>query len=310
MTRGRKGNKSYTGYNGAAEDKLREMDKLAHTPAGQFGRVAPLSPEAVMRFIETQTCPWCGEGPYKILVAHTRRAHGVTGAELREMAGLIKTASVCDPSLAAAKAERLKGTPLPDSAYAAPRRPRVLSEAAKQVARDKLAATRSPEAQRLRAAAGQPTSQVAAARASVARTAELNAGKYAEIERLAADGEITVAEIAARVGLHKRTVGIHLRRVGRAAIARKAHRQKKPEQVAEFRARMSAGTAERQERLKHDRSARYESLGRNWQAVVTCASEWGVTVKSAAGYLRSVGFEVPDGRSGGAQEPSRRGGDS
>jgi hypothetical protein len=43
--------------------------------------------KAVRRAIATQTCPWCGRGPWKSLAHHTQRAHGVTAWELREMAG-------------------------------------------------------------------------------------------------------------------------------------------------------------------------------------------------------------------------------
>lgn len=294
MTRGRKGNKTYTGYNGASEDSLRAMDKLAHTPAGQFGRVAAPSQAVTREFIKSQTCPWCGEGPYKILAGHTWRAHGVSGEELREMAGLTKCASICDQQVSEEKASRLKGVRLPKSAYAKQRKPRSLSEAGKQVCRAKLDEARGRHPDR---GAAQAKS---ASQARVAKVAAENAPKYRAAEVLAAEGSLTLAEISSRVGLHPRTLGRHLKQAGVVPRELRTLRQRSPHQRAEFRARMRAATAVRQEDLRRERLAYFASCGGSWDAVHACARHWGVTTKTAAAYLKKSGAHVPDGRGGAA----------
>jgi len=52
-------------------------------------------------------CPICHQGPYKVVASHTLKAHKVTGAMLRDMAGLTKSATICS---AEASAERRKLT--------------------------------------------------------------------------------------------------------------------------------------------------------------------------------------------------------
>lgn len=43
---------------------------------------------------QSNMCPWCGKGPFKAVASHTVQAHGVTGDELRERAGIPRTASL------------------------------------------------------------------------------------------------------------------------------------------------------------------------------------------------------------------------
>lgn len=94
------------------------------TTAGQSDRLTAPPQDAMRRFIQSQTCPWCGEGPYKNLARHTNGAHGVAADELREMAGLIKKTPTCSPELSAGLAEQRAGKRLPESAYEWVRRPR------------------------------------------------------------------------------------------------------------------------------------------------------------------------------------------
>jgi hypothetical protein len=63
--------------------------------------VVDLPVEEIRQAIAEQVCPWCGRGPFKMLAGHTQRAHGVDCDALREMAGLIKAASLCDSDYAA-----------------------------------------------------------------------------------------------------------------------------------------------------------------------------------------------------------------
>ena len=110
--------------------------------------------------IEAQICPWCGSGPFKILASHTTRLHGVDRFQLRDLAGFTYSASVCAPEVADERREivrRAGHIPTPPGKGTK----RVLSEAAKEIARRKLDAARS-EDQRLAATAASQTPQARA----------------------------------------------------------------------------------------------------------------------------------------------------
>lgn len=55
------------------------------------------SPEQIREFIQAQKCPWCGRDGFKVLARHTNVAHGISAKELRELALLLKTVSICAP---------------------------------------------------------------------------------------------------------------------------------------------------------------------------------------------------------------------
>lgn len=82
---------------GRYADPLAATRKLARSPEGQHGQVVAPDSSAVREAIAAGKCPWCGRGPYRVLATHTSRSHGVGAAELRELAGLKKRASICDP---------------------------------------------------------------------------------------------------------------------------------------------------------------------------------------------------------------------
>lgn len=52
------------------------------------------SPEAIRAAISENVCPFCGDGPFKSVGAHTAKKHEVTAAELREAAELPRTAVI------------------------------------------------------------------------------------------------------------------------------------------------------------------------------------------------------------------------
>lgn len=200
MTRGRRGDKTYTGFNGASTDRLRELDKLRQPASGIDGRVAPPSQEALQAFIASQTCPWCGAGPFKMLATHTHSAHGVSAAEFRELAGLTRHAPLCSPDHSAHQAARLAGQALPPVAYERTGGRHVYSEAGKAAQRVK--AGRVTDDDRRRAARASGDKQLAA-----------NADKHAEILRRYAEGEPVMA-IAKNVGMTRGTVQRTLVREG------------------------------------------------------------------------------------------------
>ncbi len=76
------------GHRGVPVERLRAQELAKRSPAGVFGHVAPLSRETLLRAIESQVCPWCGKGPFKMLPVHTNKVHGVDKWEFRELAGL------------------------------------------------------------------------------------------------------------------------------------------------------------------------------------------------------------------------------
>lgn len=207
MSRSRE--KTFTGPNRVREQRLRDLRKLAKTSAGTAEREAAYSPEVVREFIEAQICPWCGNGPYQVLASHTGNQHGVDRFELREMAGLSKTAPICAPEISQERSKARAGKgPSDEARQKARRAPRRLSAAGKAVMRAKLDAVRSPEQQQ------------AATAASVAKRAERDAEKYQEILRLFAD-DLSLDAIAQRVGVSRSMVKNTLRRHGIADDLRK-----------------------------------------------------------------------------------------
>lgn len=59
-----------------------------------------ITAKAVRECIADCLCPICGAGPFKVLAAHTNRAHGVDRFALRELADLPIRASVCSNEFA------------------------------------------------------------------------------------------------------------------------------------------------------------------------------------------------------------------
>lgn len=56
-------------------------------------------PEILRAYIEAQQCWWCGKGGWKSLPQHTCKAHGISAAELRELAYMYKSEPVTSKEL-------------------------------------------------------------------------------------------------------------------------------------------------------------------------------------------------------------------
>jgi hypothetical protein len=57
------------------------------------------SGKKLRRYISAGQCPWCKSGiTFKILALHTYLIHGISGYELRALAGLNRSTSICDPA--------------------------------------------------------------------------------------------------------------------------------------------------------------------------------------------------------------------
>lgn len=58
-------------------------------------------------FIQRQRCPFCdSEKTFVVLAAHVVQAHGISAYEFREMAGLNRGTSICDPDYSLGRAEQ------------------------------------------------------------------------------------------------------------------------------------------------------------------------------------------------------------
>lgn len=71
-----------------ARARRRAEDSSDSTKAGTSDPESLLTVERVREFLDAYLCPWCGAGPFKVVAAHTNKAHGVNKRELRERAGL------------------------------------------------------------------------------------------------------------------------------------------------------------------------------------------------------------------------------
>lgn len=65
------------------------------SPTATFSQ--PTDPAKAREFIAAGKCPYCGRGPFRVVAGHARRAHGIDKRRLRDDAGLLWSASICDP---------------------------------------------------------------------------------------------------------------------------------------------------------------------------------------------------------------------
>lgn len=70
--------------------------------------VVPPFEDSILAAVQACLCPWCGRGPWKMLAAHVAKMHGVSPDQLRDMAGLTRGASICDPAFAAVRSALAK----------------------------------------------------------------------------------------------------------------------------------------------------------------------------------------------------------
>lgn len=275
------------GFNKATVRRVEDLPREARTPAGQAGRLAAPSPESLMTFVKAQTCPWCGSGPYKLLANHTHRAHGVSAADLREMAGLIKTAVICSPEVSEKSRARGVLQGIPEAARTAPRKPHVYSAAGKAVNRAKLEAARTPEQRK------------GAAEKARAATLAANQDKHREILRLFGEG-MRFGDIASQVGCSRPMIRDTLARAGVRADGRRRRWAVMTEvELSENRSALQTAAARRQANLEDKRAlivAEYREGGSTYAEVRRLANVHKIAVGSMAAFLKKSGADVPDGR--------------
>lgn len=95
-------------YRGTPESVVNAKTKLARPVNGTAEPVVAPSQEAIRQAIESGICPWCGRGPFKMLAGHVNGQHGIDRFEFREMAGLTRHTSICDPAFADERREHIR----------------------------------------------------------------------------------------------------------------------------------------------------------------------------------------------------------
>ena len=199
MTRGRSGNKTYTGFNGASDHQLRSLRLSDRSDPNLKNRKLPPSQEAMRRAVEAGMCPFCGD-QFQNIAAHTNRTHGVAANDLKDILGIPHTRPVCTPELSKKNSEAQKG--VKDADFMERMRAakkggeRKMSEGGKQSNRDKLSKWRATTDD------GGQKQRIEAMRSSKRRMAEKNEPKYQEGFRLIREGYM-LKDVAQRLGINK-----------------------------------------------------------------------------------------------------------
>lgn len=230
--------------------------------AGLHGAVVAPSKEALRAAIESQTCPWCGRGPFKRLAGHTNKEHGIDRVELRDLAGLPRSSSVCSPESSEASRRALEARP------------------------DRM------EISHKGSKAGQGIGTQAAK--------ELSAARY-EADKSARDREIVEAvlsgrprkEVADAFGVRYKTVLSILRRRG---VTDDGRTERGLERKGTAPEHLRAGINRRQKQRLSARTTRWRELGGDHAALLNLAAELGTSHKNLRAYFKDAGLPVPDGR--------------
>jgi hypothetical protein len=63
--------------------------------------LATVDAETLREAVKTQVCPFCGRGPYRVLLQHVAKAHHIDKRLFKTAAGMFWMESACDPSYTA-----------------------------------------------------------------------------------------------------------------------------------------------------------------------------------------------------------------
>ena len=249
----------------------RDGDAVQSNTASTQETVTPPSQDALRRAIQSETCPFCGGGPYKNLGLHTNIAHGISAAELREMSGLDR---VCAEALSMTSREALLRRPDRDE---------ITSRGGRESMRRQKEAGRRPGS----------THTTLATAAAVAKWSAVAAERDPDVCARARRGE-SLADIGRAWGIHPRTVRIILRRHGVEPTLEQTNAGRRA-RLAEHRDRARQTLNERLASERTARLARFVELGADWPAVVTLAEECGMSRKAMRAFLARNGY-ILDGR--------------
>lgn len=223
--------------------------------------IAP-SKEALQAAIKSQICPWCGRGPFRALAIHTNAAHGVGRLELRDLAGVPRSSSVCSQERSEASRSSL------------------------------LSRTDRTEMSAKGAKIGQGIGSKMAREVNAKRYIENNKERDAAIVAAVQSGRLRI-DVAEDFGIECNTVLSVLKRYGFNSDGRTA-RGLARRGVEPPAAR--AGIERKQAVTLIERKARWSDLGGDHYALVRMAQELGVSHKHLRDYFKKAGVPVPDGR--------------
>jgi len=304
MAIGRKVDKTYTRTHGSnapsAQLKLlQRTDDHPQATAVQDRLVAP-SPEEMRRAISNGQCPFCGRH-YRNIATHTRAAHGVSGREVKDLAGIPKTKPICTPELSELMAERGRREFATDPNRVGNLVPkgnkRQFSPGGLAVQRAKIAYAQEVQLAKLAEEGWDP------AHSNIDWLAIHNHERYRE---RTVDRDKTIAAMAragARINEIRDAVGnlsnTTIRRVlaehGVQVNFRRVSCQR-PERKAALVATLKKGSDRRRQADKEAFLARWAALGKTWECIETLAAEYGVDDKAVRTRLRKYGEHVGDGR--------------
>lgn len=281
---------------GVAESSLRAEQKNAFQRGSEPQTL--LTQNALREILEAYMCPWCDRGPFKVVTQHTSRMHGIGPKELRDMAGLYYTTTLSAESTLEKRrangrkrdmSQVRKGRTLGDQSfkhYSAAakenygeqrRRKHELSDAAKARNLKQLEAARERGA--------------AAAAAAIRREAEKRFREAEPHIRKAVESQVSYLELARQLGVSTALVGRWAKRMGLPDGRQLAA------QWREFpREAVDDGQARDLTEARERDSAEWESSDKSWAKVADMAAARGVSEKSMRGRLRSLGFDLGDGR--------------
>jgi hypothetical protein len=112
--------------------------------------LSPIDPDVLRAYIAAQQCPWCLRTGFQVLARYTQAAHGVDRWELRALAGITYSASVCAPEVSERLAEvgRERSPAMLAAMRVHARKPHRVSAAGRAINTAKIKAAWSPEVQR------------------------------------------------------------------------------------------------------------------------------------------------------------------
>lgn len=260
---------------GATARRRQEQSKDS-TGAGTNDPIALLTPQKIRDIVGTGVCPWCGEGPFKVIAAHINKAHGIERYELRKLALLPKSAKLTGESFS-----------------------RKLTEIHGERLREMNRSANTPERAKAIASLGRE------ARSQILKI-ERDALREGVMSRYEAGGR--QVDISVELGISLSRVRRILREGGFTGDMRVQAAERRKDQWVAVSQRMQAGRMAKDEMLRDAYVEHFESLGDPAEAVEAMAVEYGTSTKSVRARLRRYGVTLPDmrGRSPKAQEANQK----
>jgi len=248
-------------------------------------RIVAPSQDEMRRSIGNGECPFCGRR-FKNVAAHTNRTHGVDSNQLKEMAGIPKSHSVCSDEYRVQCSDR-QTRALQDD----PDRKARLVMSPKPKARTYSSAGRRVQMEKL-VKAHEALDPIAAGRKTTLTRREKTRDRDISIVKLYKSGA-SLSEIMDSLEVTAQVVNGALRFYGVKRPDFRSRRQVPKEHVEALKVK----GAEWIERRTRARLKRWDESEQTRAVARQLADEWGQDAKSVVAFLRSHGREIPDGRS-------------